>query len=356
MNEPRCRNRRTILKTIAGTTVGGSIVSGTGSGARAGTDDEADSYRNKLTIVADHDHGTNEHRFELDTREVSAGWTTITFDNRTDFTHFAYLAQMPRTAVTAAEAEGAELLEYYFEHVTRPFQWFMDDLDPEREPDPDDLSDTYSDPADEVIFPPWFEDVLPSGGPGLTSPETTSMATVNLEPGEYIVECYVKDDEGRFHSYLGMLSLLTVTGDRSGVEPEPTLDLSISTDGIDVRNDVRPRQHTIAVRIEDQHVYEHLLGHDVHLIRLEGGVTTADVNDWMNWMDPDGLVSDGTEPGTFLGGVQTILTPGLLAEGDGGPETAYVHAELTPGDYAFVSEVPDPSAHGLLTEFSVPSG
>ena len=107
------------------------------------------------------------------------------------------------------------------------------------------------------------------------------------------------------------------------------------------------------VRFEDQAVYEHLLGHDVHLIRMDDETSADDVNGWMNWMKPGGLVSDGTEPGTFLGGVEQVLTPDLL-EGNGS-ETAYFHVNLKPGEYAWVSEVPDPNANGLLREFSVPS-
>ena len=60
----------------------------------------------------------------------------------------------------------------------------------------------------------------------------------------------------------------------------------------------------------------------------------------------------GSEPVTFLGGADTILTPGLL---DGtATATSYVHLDLTPGEYAWVAEVPDPSAKSLLETFSVP--
>jgi hypothetical protein len=211
------------------------------------------------------------------------------------------------------------------------------------------------DPRHPIVFPEWFADVLPSGGPGLTSGGGTAATTVNLDPGEYIVECYVKNGEGEFHSYLGMIDHLTVTEERSEApEPEPTIELSVSTDGFDVGTNVRPGRHTVAVTFEDQTVYDNLIGHDAHLIRFDDTTAADDVNDWMNWMDPDGLASDGTEPGTFLGGVDTIITPALLA--GTASETAYAHVTLKPGDYAWVAEVPDPASKGLLTEFSVPGG
>jgi len=352
MNEAKYANRRTVLKTIPAALVGGSIVtaptSATREGARGGTNDGA----NEVEIVAKHDHEADEHAFEFSTTEIPSGWTTISFDNRTDHTHFAYLAKVPQDAIAGAEEDGEDLLDYYVEHVTRPFQWFMDDVDPEREPDPDDLSDKYSNLEEEVIFPGWFEAVLPSGGAGLTGADTTSRTTVNLDPGEYIVECYVKNDEGKFHSYLGMIESLTVTEERSGSEPEATLDLSLSTAGIGFDEDVQSGEHTVAVQVEDQQVYDHLLGHDVHLIRFDDETTTADVNGWTNWMDPTQLVSDGTDPGTFVGGVQTILTPELLEGGT--PETAYLDVDLNPGAYAWVSEVPDPAGKGMLETFTVP--
>ncbi len=67
-------------------------------------------------------------------------------------------------------------------------------------------------------------------------------------------------------------------------------------------------------------------------------------------MTADGLVSDGTEPGPFLGGAETVLTPDLL---DGEPVTQYVHVDLHPGEYAWVAEVPDPVDKGLTAAFSV---
>lgn len=90
----------------------------------------------------------------------------------------------------------------------------------------------------------------------------------------------------------------------------------------------------------------HLLGHHFHLVRLDGGTTVDDVNGWMNWMSPEGLVADATEPGTFLDGAQTVLTQRLL-DGDA-TERVYVHVNLRPGGYAWVSEVPDQKEKGLL--------
>ena len=339
MNGPNHANRRTVLKTMTAILVGGGLLTGTAGATRGTPPGKARGRRNEVEIASEHDHDTGEHRFELSTHEVASGWTTFELDNRTEHTHFAYMAKLPQAAIDAAGER--DLLEFYVEQVTEPFQGLMDSL-------------LDKEPRHPIVFPDWFADVLPSGGPGLTSAGGTATTTVNLDPGEYIVECYVKNDDGEFHSYLGMIDRLTLTGERSDApEPEPTLELSVSTGGFDVGTDVRPGRHTVAVTFENQTVYDNLVGHDAHLIRLDDGTTVEDVNDWMDWMEPGGLASDGTEPGTFLGGVETILTPDLLA--GTGTETGYAHVTLKPGTYAWVAEVPDPASKGLLKQFSVPA-
>jgi hypothetical protein len=345
MNGPTHTNRRTVLKTTAATLLGGSLLAGTAGASRVAPPGKARGRRNEVEIVSEHDHDAGEHRFELSTREVASGWTTFEFDNRTEHTHFAYLPRIPEQALTDAEEMGMDPLELYVEAVTRPFQWYWDTLVPDKEPEPADNTEIY-----DSLFPPWFGDVTFYGGPGLTSPELTSETTVDLPPGEYIVECYVKDGDNDFHSYLGMIDLLSVTGEESDApEPESTLDLSISTHGIDAPAEVRPGRHAVAVEFENQTGYSNLVGHDVNLVRLDEETTVEDVNGWTNWADPTQFVSDGDEPTTFLGGVQDIWTADL-------PRTGYFHVTLKPGDYAWVAEVPDPEEKDLLAEFSVPDG
>lgn len=343
MNGPKHANRRTVLRTTAATLLGGGLVTGTGGATRETPLGEPRGRRNGVGIVARHDHDADEHRFELDRREVASGWTTFEFDNRTDHTHFASLPKLPQQALVDAEKAGVDPLEFYVETVTRPFQFRWDSEVPGKEPDPDDDTDVY-----DSLFPPWLEDVVLYGGPGLTSGRESSTTTVDLDPGEYVVECYAKDDTNDFHSSLGMIDLISVTSEESDVpEPDSTLDLSVSTDGIDAPAEVRPGRYDVGVEFENQQRYGTLVGHDLHLIRLEDGTDVGEVNGWMNWADPDQFVSNGDEPTTFLGGVSDIWTADL-------PRTGYLHVVLEPGDYAWIAEVPDPASKGLLAEFGVP--
>lgn len=307
------------------------------------------SNQNVVQVTARHEGGHSGADWAFDIRhdgvsttEIPAGWTTFELDNHSAATHFVYVARVPDAAIAGAEADGEELLDYWEEHITRPFQWFMDTLIDGKDPDPADLSDKYTTATD--IFPPWFAAAVPVGGAGLTQGFGTSRTTIELEPGHYVLECYVKNGNGDFHSYRGMLELLTVTDEESGAnEPRPTMTVNLSTGEIDADEAIRPGLQTVAVHWDEQSVYSHLSGHDVHLLRLDGG-DVQDAADWMNWMEPTGLTSTGGSlgPATFMGGAQT------MTEGS----TAYFTVNLKPGEYAWISEVPGDV--GMWQTFSVP--
>jgi hypothetical protein len=299
------------------------------------------SNANVVEVIARHDGP--DYVFDLSDDVIPAGWTTFELDNHSSSTHFMFLARVPEGAIAGAEEDDVELLDYWITHITRPFQFFMDTMIDDKEPDLADLPTKYADD----FFPPWFDDAVPMGGPGFTQGHLSSRTTVNLESGYYIVECYVKNADGDFHSYDGMIALLEVTDEQSGAnEPRATLHVNLSTGQIDVDENIRPGLHTVAVHFDDQSTYDHLLGHDVHLIKLDDDWDAESTAEWMNWMNPDGLVSaDGMRgPSTFVGGAQT------MAAGN----TAYFTVRLEPGEYAWVSEVP--SIEGMWKTFTVPFG
>jgi hypothetical protein len=176
----------------------------------------------------------------------------------------------------------------------------------------------------------------------------TAEASVFLEPGTYLLECYVKTD-GIFHSYnpdpssYGMVHQFTVTEEPSGAaEPTATLHITLSSErGIEVDGDPRAGEHTVAVFFEDQVVHENFVGHDVHLVRLAADSDLQQLATWMDWRQPDGLETPA--PVEFLGGTHE------MAAG----ETAYFNARLEPGDYAWIAEVASPDEKGMLKTFTV---
>ena len=272
------------------------------------------------------DHTT----FELSAGEISSGWTTFRFVNETHAVHFVVLEKMP-----VVDGEQKTVADSKAE-VVPVFQNVMDDINGK---DP-----SFPDAGFEL--PEWYSDVVFVGGPGLTSPGATSRTTVNLDPGTYVVECYVKAEDGVFHSTEDMIEGLTVTESTSGVEPpQPSLQLDISSDnGITVDGEIdRPGAHTIAVDFDDQTAYSHFLGHDVHLVRLGEDADMAELATWMNWAAPGGLAEPAPSGVEFIGGTQDMP----------GGSTTYMSVNLESGDYAWIAEVPNPDEKGMLKTFTV---
>lgn len=294
-------------------------------------------------------HRGDEHLFSLSSDEVPSGWTTFRFENASHSDHFVLLFRAPQSAIDAAAAAGQPLLDHWHEAITVPFQEEFNPYvagDISYEVFVGNLVGAISASA------PWFFDpgAPAMGGPGLTAAGGTSETTVLLEPGTYILECYVKDADEEFHSYNGMLEMLTVTAEESGApEPSATAELELSsTDGIGIPQDVRPGKHTFAIRFLDQTAYEHLQGHNAHLVRLTGAEPEllGALGDWMDWRAEGSLAFRAPEGAEFLGGTMEM--------GAGG--TAYYTVNLKPGTYAWIAEVPEPASKNMLQVFHVLSG
>lgn len=280
-----------------------------------------------VEVTAEHD-ASGDHLFDVSTDEVPAGWTTFRFHNPTHVTHFVTVQKLPEGRTV--EDSRAEVVPV-----------FQEGMDLIAEGRVDEALAAFGE------LPDWYGQVQFMGGPGLTAPGRASETTVHLEPGDYVLECYVKTADEEFHSYLGMISGLTVTEERSGgTEPRSSMEVTISADdGIQFDGgDVRPGTHSVAVEFADQTAHEHFLGHDVHLVRIDGDTDEEEVAGWMNWNAPGSLVSPA--PAEFVGGTHEMPAG----------ETAYVTVRLRPGEYAWVAEVPDPGGKGMLETFTVPRG
>lgn len=260
---------------------------------------------------------------------VESGWITFRFRNESAMTHFAVVERMP---------EGVGVKEQQ-EQAAPVFQQGMDLLS---------AGDNDAAMAKFEELPEWFGKVVFEGGPGLTAPGHTSETTVHLEPGTYLLECYVKTN-GVFHSYnpepgvYGMVHEFRVD-DKTTAAPEPEADLRVrisGESGIEFTGNPAPGRHTVAVHFVDQNTYENFVGHDVHLVRLDDDTDLDALAAWMDWTRPDGLQTPA--PAEFLGGTDEMPSG----------STSYVTVDLEPGRYAWIAEVPDPAGRGMLVTFSV---
>jgi hypothetical protein len=300
-----------------------------------------------LDVRAMHNSAENRHLFELGSHTIPAGWTTIQFTNSTPYDHFFVMYKVPDEALASAENAGEPILDHWFRGVTEPFQleynaYLNGNID--YGTFVNNLVGTISDRG------PWFLDpgAPPMGGPGFTAAGRISETSVFLEPGEYVVECYVKNDDEQFHSYLGMLEHFTVTTTENGAEePVPTGNLAISSEnGIVVDGEFKPGRQIIEIRFEDQATYDHLLGHNVQLVKLQDKNDREVLDDlatWMNWSIPGSLVNRAPGNALFMGGSMQ------MTEGS----KTFFHVELEPGDYTWIAEVPDPAGHDMLRPFTV---
>ena len=129
--------------------------------------------------------------------EIPSGWTTFRYKNQTEMTHFFVVEKMP-------EFEGDQkTVEDSKTEVVPVFQNIMDDIN----------GNGPSFPDAGFELPEWYPNVLFVGGPGLIGPGGTAETTIHLQPGVYVIECYVKLPDGTFHSTQGMIKGLTVTNE-----------------------------------------------------------------------------------------------------------------------------------------------
>ena len=266
-------------------------------------------------------------------KKIPAGWTTFRYDNQSHNTHFFLLDKLP----------GDKTVEDSKAYVVPAFQEGMNYI---AEGNWEGAGAAFA------KLPAWSAEIIYTGGAGLLSPNNTSEVTVYLEPGNYVLECYVKDQNNIFHATKGMISGMQVTAEDSGnVEPEATMQVNVSsTAGISFDPKVRPGKHLIKVLFEDQTTYGHFLGHDVHLVRLDVYADIEELNAWMNWVDPTAFQTPSPAGVEFLGGIQDL--PAL--EGMPNSNVGYFDAHLKPGTYAFIAEVPDPMEKNMFKIFTVP--
>jgi hypothetical protein len=250
-----------------------------------------------------------------------SGWTRIRFTNEGAEPHFIFMSRLP---------EGRSIEDY--ERDISPV--FAGALEAVR-------SGATPDVAMQTLMeklPAWFPELHFVGGPGLASPGVTTQATLRLEPGNYVLECYIKTEDGRIHYMEGMVRPFTVTQQASALEP-PTADVTVTltNDGMAFDGDVAAGRRTFRVHWEENP--EQGFGHSAHLARLDDGASVEDVVAWMNWFSNAGLAAPA--PVEFIGGLHFMPTGA----------TAYFTADLEPGRYLLISEN---TAHlGVHREFIV---
>jgi uncharacterized cupredoxin-like copper-binding protein len=165
--------------------------------------------------------------------------------------------------------------------------------------------------------PKW---ITMEGGPNPAEMGDTSSTTVALEPGNYVMLCFVPDPDGVPHVAKGMVRPLKVTAGAGGSAAEPEADVVMKLVDYDfeLSKPIPAGRHTI--RVENAGPQEH----EVVIVKLDSGKEALDFAKW-------GEKMTGKPPGTLHGGVSGIMA------GD----KAFVEVDLAPGTYGLICFVPD---------------
>lgn len=257
---------------------------------------------------------------------IPSGWNTFRYKNQSTQTHFVLIDKYPE-GKTSEDAEKV---------VGPVFDKAMKLINEGK---------TEEGYAEFANLPEWFSEVVFLGGVGLVSPGQTAESTMHLKPGKYIMECYVKMENGIFHTSMGMTKDLVVAAPDSGnAEPEADIEIEISgTDGIVYTDTIKAGKNTFSVYYKDQKAHENFVGHDVNLVKLEENGSLEDLEKWMNWADPKGLIEPAPQGLVFIGGMND------MPQGSKG----YFHTDLEPGNYVLISEVPAASTKNMMRTFIV---
>ncbi len=248
--------------------------------------------------------------------EIPSGWTTIKFTNDGDEPHMLLFHLLP---------EG-KTFDHFAGEVYPPVnEMWMAARDDGMGP---------SEAQQVASLPEWFHDARWMGGVGFIDAGRSTEVIMKLPPGTYVMECYVKTEDGELHAMEGMVRELIVAEERSeALPPKADIDITLSNYVMDIDGELTPGQHTVAVHFEEGNY------HNVHVARLNEEESVQDVLDWLPWLERDGLWPPA--PATLLGGKN------ILPEGD----TGYFTLDLEPGRYLFVSEI---TGHlGVMQEVNI---
>lgn len=183
-------------------------------------------------------------------------------------------------------------------------------------------------------MPKWAVEIAGVNPP---APGQTAEADVVLEPGNYLLVCFVPSADGVPHVAKGMSRPLVVTGANVPAARLPAdVEIKLTDYAFRLSTPLTVGAHVIRV------VNAGAQTHEVMIFRLAPGKTAAQVTAWVDKME-------GPPPGEPLSGVAGL----------GVGQSASFPLTLTPGEYGLICFIPDAKdgkphyLHGMLHQFKV---
>jgi len=142
-----------------------------------------------------------------------------------------------------------------------------------------------------------------------------------------------------------MVQELKVSEETNGNKaPKADYNIDIASEkGITFVDSLQTGTHTLAVKFEDQKQYEHLMGHDVNLVKIENDSLIPILGNWLNTVDFKAFRTPVPEGLLFLGGVEDLPAG----------KTGYFEANLEKGNYVLISEIPNAVERKMIKAFTV---
>ena len=176
------------------------------------------------------------------------------------------------------------------------------------------------------------------GGPNVHAPGAHSDATVQLEPGEYALVCFIPSPDGVPHIAKGMVKALTVTPANSEAQAAtPDVRMTLTDYAFGIEPEIAAGRRTVEITNTAAQP------HEVALMKLAPGKTPQDMLAWLQ------AGMQGPPPAMPIGGTS------FLSQG----ERNQITADFEPGEYALFCFVPDARdgkphvAHGMMRQISV---
>jgi hypothetical protein len=185
--------------------------------------------------------------------------------------------------------------------------------------------------------PAWITFV---GGPNAAPPGGTAEATQVLEPGNYVLICFIPAADGVPHAMKGMVRGLVVAPSSASpaAEPTPTATMTLSDYKFDMSQPMKSGQNVVRVEnTADQ-------PHEAVLFKIAPGKTVKDFEAWLPQAEKNPM-----PPAIPMGGVVG------LSKG----RHAFFSANLDAGDYVLVCFLGDAKdgkphfAHGMVQSFKI---
>ncbi len=259
----------------------------------------------------------NDYAFAV-VDSISSGWTTFKMDNRGQETHEFIMHQLPE------DKSYQDMHREIVQPLDSLQQLLLDGA----------MDSTEHEKAVAEAYPRWMGKVESYGGGGLITPGEVSRTTLKLDPGNYVMSCFIPSPNGRRHVFQGMIRSITVAENSSETsKPQANVTVTSSGDDITVNGSLGFGTHTIAFHVEEPDSKEASPYSSMYLATpLDPMLRVTELRDFETHDPPSDLIA------------------GALAIPAG--DTSFVSVDLTvPGAYTLV--FPHGDKKTILKEISV---